>query len=66
LSVTDDGIGISAENANGLFNAFITAKSSGHGMVLSICRSIEEAHDGRMPASSNEGPGQRFNLSCPV
>src|ERR1700733_15087290 len=63
LSVTDNGIGISTENANRLFNAFFTTKSSGLGMGLSVCRSIMEAHGGRMSALSNEGrPGSTFRL----
>jgi PAS domain S-box-containing protein len=66
LSVTDSGIGISAENANRLFNAFFTTKSSGLGMGLSICRSIVEAHGGRMSASSNDGPGATFQLLLPL
>jgi signal transduction histidine kinase len=66
LSVTDRGIGISAENANRLFNAFFTTKSSGLGMGLSICRSIVEAHGGRMSASSNEGPGATFQFVLPL
>ena len=66
VSVTDSGVGISAENANRLFNAFFTTKSSGLGMGLSICRSIVEAHGGRMSASSNEGPGATFQFALPV
>jgi PAS domain S-box-containing protein len=66
LSVTDCGVGISADNANRMFNAFFTTKSSGLGMGLSICRSIVEAHGGRMSASGNEGPGATFQFVLPL
>jgi len=66
LSVKDCGIGISADNANRMFNAFFTTKSSGLGMGLSICRSIVEAHGGRMSAASNEGPGATFQFVLPL
>ena len=66
VSVTDSGTGISAESANRLFNAFFTTKSSGLGMGLSICRSIAEAHGGRMSASNNEGFGATFQLVLPL
>jgi PAS domain S-box-containing protein len=66
LSVTDCGTGISAENADRLFNPFFTTKSGGMGMGLSICRSIIEAHDGRLWASANVPDGATFQFTLPV
>ena len=66
ISVTDCGVGISAENADRLFNAFFTTKSSGMGMGLSICRSIVEAHDGRLWATANVPHGATFQFTLPV
>jgi len=66
VSVTDCGVGISAENADRLFNAFFTTKSSGMGMGLSICRSIMEAHGGRLRATANIPHGATFHLTLPL
>ena len=66
LSVTDAGVGIAAENANQLFSAFFTTKSSGLGMGLSISRSIVEAHGGHLSAFGNEGPGATFKIVLPM
>jgi PAS domain S-box-containing protein len=66
VSVTDCGVGISAENADRLFNPFFTTKSGGMGMGLSICRSIMEAHDGRLWAAANVPHGATFQFTLPV
>jgi PAS domain S-box-containing protein len=66
VSVTDCGVGIPAENVGRLFNAFFTTKSSGMGMGLSICRSIMEAHGGRLWATANVPQGATFQFTLPV
>ena len=66
VSVTDFGVGISAENADRVFNAFFTTKSDGMGMGLSICRSIMEAHRGRLWATANVPFGATFQFTLPV
>jgi PAS domain S-box-containing protein len=66
VSVADCGVGISAENADRLFTAFFTTKSSGMGMGLSICRSIIDAHGGRLWATTCEPQGASFSLRSPL
>ena len=66
VSVTDCGVGISAENADQLFDAFFTTKSSGMGMGLSISRSIMEAHGGRLWATANLPHGATFHFALPL
>jgi PAS domain S-box-containing protein len=66
VAVTDSGIGIPEEHITRIFDAFFTTKSSGMGMGLSICRSIIEAHGGRLRASSPERGGTTFEISMPL
>jgi signal transduction histidine kinase len=49
-----------------VFDAFYTTKSSGMGMGLSICRSIIEAHGGRLWAEANEPRGTIFQFTLPA
>jgi PAS domain S-box-containing protein len=66
VGVQDSGAGLDEEGLDRLFDAFYTTKPSGMGMGLSICRSIIEAHGGRIWASRNGGPGATFQFTLPV
>jgi signal transduction histidine kinase len=64
--VRDSGPGLNPESFARLFDAFYTTKPSGMGMGLSICRSIVEAHGGRICASRNAGPGATVQFTLPI
>jgi PAS domain S-box-containing protein len=65
VAVRDSGPGIDPEHLERVFQAFYTTKSSGVGMGLSICRSIIDAHGGRLWAEANEPCGAVFQFTLP-
>jgi signal transduction histidine kinase len=66
VSIEDSGAGIEPKNIERIFESFYTTKSQGMGMGLSICRSIIEAHHGRLWASSGVDHGAVLNVLLPV
>jgi PAS domain S-box-containing protein len=66
ISVSDSGPGFEAETAERIFTSFYTTKPAGLGMGLSICRSIIEAHGGRLWASAHQPCGATVQFTLPV
>jgi signal transduction histidine kinase len=66
VAVRDSGPGIDPSHLERVFDAFHTTKSSGMGMGLSICRSIMNAHGGRLWAEANEPRGTIFQFTLPA
>jgi len=65
VSVEDTGTGITPEDTIRVFNPLYTTKSGGMGMGLSICRSIVEAHEGKLWAAANTPEGAVFRFALP-
>ena len=65
ITVEDSGPGIAPENLDKIFDTFFTTKPTGMGMGLSICRSIIEAHGGRLWASGAASHGCIFHIVLP-
>jgi signal transduction histidine kinase len=65
VAVRDSGPGIDAKQLERVFEAFYTTKSGGIGMGLSICRSIIDAHGGRLWAEANGPRGAVFKFTLP-
>ena len=65
VRVRDSGPGLAPANAERVFETFYTTKQSGLGMGLPICRSIVEAHGGRLWAMANAPHGATFQFTLP-
>jgi two-component system sensor kinase FixL len=66
IAVADTGSGLPNDVVSRLFHPFVTTKERGMGMGLSICRTIAEAHGGRLWLASNTPQGATFKLSLPI
>jgi signal transduction histidine kinase len=66
VAVRDSGPGLAPEALDRLFDAFYTTKPSGLGLGLSICRSIIDAHGGRLWATPNSPRGAVFQFTVPT
>ena len=66
VAVEDSGPGLDQAQTDRLFQAFVTTKPGGMGMGLSICRSIIDAHGGRLWASPNMPNGAVFQFTLPA
>jgi two-component system, LuxR family, sensor kinase FixL len=63
ISVADSGSGIAPEIASRLFQPFVTTKSQGMGIGLSLCRTIIESHGGQIRAEANPTGGTIFRFT---
>jgi signal transduction histidine kinase len=66
VTVQDSGPGLNPESFDHMFDAFYTTKPGGMGMGLSICRSVVDAHGGRIWASRTAGPGATIQFTLPL
>jgi hypothetical protein len=64
VEIRDYGTGLA--DAEKIYDSFYTTKEKGMGMGLSICRSIVEAHGGRLGTVPSEGPGTTFFFTLPL
>ena len=66
ISVSDTGEGLAQHVAERLFHPFMSTKSQGMGLGLSVCRAIVEAHEGRIWTEPNPGGGTVFRFTLPA
>ena len=65
-TVADRGAGIAAADRENIFRPFFTTKPDGMGMGLNICRSIIEAHGGRLWVTDGPEGGAVFHFTLPI
>lgn len=66
FSVRDDGPGLTLNNAEKMFEALVSTKPDGLGLGLSLCRSVAEAHGGRLRAEAVPTGGTCFTMNLPM
>lgn len=66
VSVSDNGPGVSRQNARHVFEPFFTTKPRGLGMGLAICRTLVDSHGGRLWLDSDERTGASFHFTLPL
>ena len=66
ITVTDTGVGISAENLEKIFSPFFTTKTEGNGFGLSEVHKIIQAHGGDIDVTSEMGQGTTFTIKLPL
>ena len=66
ITVANSGPGLSPKDINRIFDPFFTTKPRGMGMGLSICRSLVEAHNGKLSAHSGVKQGAVFEITLPA
>ena len=66
VTITDTGPGLDAGIIENIFNTFVTTKSEGMGIGLSICKSIVEAHGGELVTRQRLGGGAIFSFVLPT
>jgi signal transduction histidine kinase len=64
VEIRDSGVGL--KDPEKVFEAFFTTKENGMGMGLAVCRSIIEAHHGRLWAAPGESAGTTFSFTLPA
>jgi signal transduction histidine kinase len=66
ITVADSGHGLAPKDINRIFDPFFTTKSQGMGMGLAICRSLVEAHNGKLFARPGAEQGAVFEITLPA